>query len=533
MALAALAATATGTPVAVPVEKLACRSQRLLNRIVRLILGLAAPGDVLKRQVVLVLALFLRYLSSCTLLLSSVDSVRAKSNSAIMSRYIVACISICVVLIGILFNNYSTTTSIKSVFSSHLLNHPVVVIPMLLDAATQDGLISLAHELHTFGSVTGAENTYDMRNEDIGEGFENPASAAGTCNHPFLLPSKDGKRCILPGRVDVGRHYILTGGLEGRKEQHTDLVSRAQSFIRYLFAPQEYEVTRALFNSTPFLEAARAVCPQRDTAILDTFQASIIIQVPGQTVPAHLDGVWFRGADRFHVPQWLLAVMAFSNLFRERFIHQVQLVAYFAPRGVGERSGGEFTHWSSGKAEAVPCSPGTGNAMDGSKTIHAAAVFQPSASPPRLSKDAVNALVYIDEADEWELRSNGAARSRYASESLRYSVVYRARCFSSERERDDFNNAQRAGEGLLDLETDILGPLKDEAVRRGAVTHRSALDSLSRLELALKLIDLYVEYPVPNVLLPLNYCALTLKFPQSQWLQRFINLICPLKSTIQ
>ena len=434
-----------------------------------------------------------------------------------------------VLLVGLLLGSALRAASIPA----HLTQHEVLVMPSLLDADTQAGLMSLARELGTFGSVTGAENTYEMRHEDIGEGSENPAREDGSCAHPFLLPSRDGKRCILPGRVDVGRHYVLTGGIEGRKEQHTDLVSRAQSFIRYLFSPQDHAVTRALFNSTPFVSAARAVCPQRDSAVLDTFQASIIIQVPGQTVPAHIDGVWFRGADRFHVPQWLLAVMAFSGLFRDRFIDQVQIVAYFAPRHVGERSGGHFTQWTSGRPEAVPCSPGSGNAMDGSKVIHAAAVFQPSASPPRLNKDDVNALVFVDESDsgeaggKWELRTNGVARGRWSPEDLRYSVVYRARCFPSEAARDAFNSAQRAGEGLLDLETQIIDPLKEELVRRGAASSRSVLDALPRLDLALKLLD-FVVYPTPDVFFPVNYCALSLKVP---WLQRVVDFLCPLRST--
>jgi len=38
--------------------------------------------------------------------------------------------------------------------------------------------------------------------------------------------------------------------------------------------------------------------------------------------------VFFWGASRFQFPQWLLAVMKFSGLFEDRFVHQVQVVAY-------------------------------------------------------------------------------------------------------------------------------------------------------------------------------------------------------------
>ena len=45
---------------------------------------------------------------------------------------------------------------------------------------------------------------------------------------------------VLPGRIDIGRHFILTGGLLGLKESHEKLVSRVLSFGRYIFQPDEY-----------------------------------------------------------------------------------------------------------------------------------------------------------------------------------------------------------------------------------------------------------------------------------------------------
>lgn len=46
------------------------------------------------------------------------------------------------------------------------------------------------------------------------------------------------------------------------------------------------------------------------------------MQVPGQTVATHVDGVYFWGATRREFPQWLLACMMFSGLFQDEFIHQ-------------------------------------------------------------------------------------------------------------------------------------------------------------------------------------------------------------------
>ena len=52
------------------------------------------------------------------------------------------------------------------------------------------------------------------------------------------------------------------------------------------------------------------------------------MQLPWQTVAAHVDGAYFWGATRFQLPQWLLAAMVFSGRFADRFVNQVQVVAY-------------------------------------------------------------------------------------------------------------------------------------------------------------------------------------------------------------
>lgn len=47
----------------------------------------------------------------------------------------------------------------------------------------------------------------------------------------------------------------------------------------------------------------------------------------------HIDAPYFWGASRFDVPQWLLAVMVFSGIYTERFVHQVQVRARNCERG--------------------------------------------------------------------------------------------------------------------------------------------------------------------------------------------------------
>ena len=119
----------------------------------------------------------------------------------------------------------------------------------------------------------------------------------------------------------------------------------------------------------------------------------------------------------------------------------------------------------------------------------------------------------------------------WAEHQLRFSVVYRARCFGSEAERARFGAALAGGEGLMDLEKDILQPLMAEAVRRRAAPSMAALAALPRLQLALALLDAYVRYPRPalgRAWLPFNYCALPRLFPGSAALARAIDWLCPL-----
>jgi hypothetical protein len=416
----------------------------------------------------------------------------------------------------------------------HLLGHPVRYFPALLSAATRAELMNLTRALGELPGVTSAESSYAMTHEHIGEGLDHPAAADGTCAHPFLVPSADGRMCILPGRIDVGRHYISTGGFEALREQHAQLINRVQSFIKYLFDPLEHAETARLFADEGFLAAARSVCPAHKP-VLDPFQTTLIAQVPGQTVPAHLDGVWFEGASRFHVPQWLLAVMAFSGLFADRFVDQVQLVAYYHDweDAAGAR-GGNFVHYSAadGSAAALAPRPGSGSAVDGSKTVHAATLFEPGAAAPWLDKSARHALVYNASAARWALASGGRPRGAalsWGEQQLRFSVVYRARCFGSEAERGRFAAALAAREGLMDLERDILLPLMREAVRRGGARSLQALQALPRLELGLRLLDVFVRYPRPTAWLPFNHCALPRLFPGVAALARAIDWLCPLR----
>ena len=84
------------------------------------------------------------------------------------------------------------------------------------------------------------------------------------------MPDLAEENCILAQRIDVGRHYVLTGGPEAIREPYEKMVNRVSSFGRYKFDLTEYPVVERLFKSEKFQRAAQAVCPG-DKQLLDPF----------------------------------------------------------------------------------------------------------------------------------------------------------------------------------------------------------------------------------------------------------------------
>lgn len=390
---------------------------------------------------------------------------------------------------------------------SHLLGHPLRYYPELLTAATAAELLELAHDMREFPTITSDLLFYKTRRDSIGE--DQPA-VNGSCSLPFLLPTLDHKRCTLPGRVDVGRHYVSSGGFEGLKEKYETSVSRVQSFSRYMFNFSAYPVANHLFESPEFMEAATAVCP-KDKQVLRPLQFNLIAQVPGQTVATHTDAPYFWGFDRFDSPQWLLAVMVFSGLFQDIFIDQVQVVAYFHTwRDDDGARGGRFVYWDDGGlSKEVWPHPRSASTVDGSKTVHAATVFMPEVRPPLLDKSKTHNLQYVS-GSSWDLISGDKLIAQYNESDLRFSIVYRAQCFASAEAVDRFNTFPE--EERLTVES-VLETLTADLVRRGRISQEK-VSKLPKLDLALLLMDEFIKYPLPETgMLPLNYCALPKMLP--------------------
>lgn len=400
----------------------------------------------------------------------------------------------------------------RVIVPSHLENHPALAVDDVLTTAQADQLMeALKFQYGALGS--NVDDGQNITHEHIGEAV--PISPDGSCRHPYMVPSKNRELCLLANRVDIGRHFILAGGAEGKKERYFDALVRLLSFGLYIFNPAEIPVVQTLFSSEKFLSTARKLCPP-DQQVIDPFQFNFIVQVPGQSVATHLDGVWFWNANRFQIPQWLLAVMAFSGIFKDDFVNQVQFVTYFHKSA--PTSGGDFFAWTrdGSPPTTFPATPLSGLAVDGSKTMHSAGIYHPERNAPPIDKSKKNQLVYDSVADRWDAVTGNQTVGSFPTGELRCSLVFRARCFASEEAKARFNDAEDAKARFLGLE-EILSRLSDELLRRGKLVPEK------RVDLAVALLDTFITYPYSyDAFMPLNYCALGKLIPAFDPLLSFV-----------
>lgn len=418
-----------------------------------------------------------------------------------------------VLAVGFVFQRNLTRWNIPD----HLLGHPVIYRENLIPAHLADDLRAVIHSLREFPTLAQDLRYYRTLRDNIGEA--EPLNAEGKCSHPLLIPDTNRSKCVLPGRVDIGRHFVKYGGVMGLKESYETMVSRTLSFGAYLYNISLYPAIQTLFEDPQFLFAAEAVCPP-DKQYLDPFQANFIIGMPGQTVPLHLDAAYFWGASRFEFPQWLLAMMVASGLWRDRYVDQVQIVAYL--HEWDEDRGGNFVYWDdhSKLMKEVPPKPLSGSAVDGAKTVHAGDVYRPDYQVPVLEKSGEHVL-RIQSDGTWTLTSDGLLQRTFQDRDIRKAIVYRARCFRSEEEANRFRNQPQ--DSMMQLD-DIRRTFAEDLFKRGTVKSVDSALQMPALDFAVLLMDTYIPYPLPvDAFIPINYCALGLQFPSLNSISRLLG----------
>lgn len=338
-----------------------------------------------------------------------------------------------------------------------------------------------------------------------------PLNPDGSCAHPYMIPNKGRTACVFAARLDIGRHFVRGGGRTGLKESYERLVSRMLSFNKFLFASDETLANvsefATLFHSQAYRDAAAEVCELGVPApVTEPFQLGIIIQIPGQTVPMHYDAPYFLTGGRFDIPIWLLVAMQFSGLWEAQRVHQIQGVAYIHKWPANKVNGGAFFYYPEGPGGKVSMFESVRNnaiLLDGSQLVHGTDPFRPlERDVLMLDRSAKNELVFIGNS-RWHVQVDGKPVAEYGTDDLRISLVWRSFCFRTSEERTLFKTD---GFGKRLTVDGIMDRFAADLVRRGRLRPGQTLPN--RLDLSLLILDEYVQYPLSDTWLPLNYCAL-------------------------
>jgi len=231
----------------------------------------------------------------------------------------------------------------------------------------------------------------------------------------------------------------------------------------------------------PFLEAARAI---HGRPVIEPAIAYANLMVPGQQLAVHTDVPEFRGANRRHTPQWLLVVMQHSGLFDEYRMPIATAIAWF-----GDCDGGELAYWPAG-ASSPPSRHtvryNTAMVLDTDSVFHGVERIAdvPAAKLPPIRPGTT--LVPTGNG-RWVLHAaDGRELAQYHWDALRFSISWKAYCFTNERERDTWRD--HADDLTIDVIVDRL--VADLHARR-----RVELDVTRDGALGRMLIDEYIRFP--------------------------------------
>jgi hypothetical protein len=326
----------------------------------------------------------------------------------------------------------------------------VLVFDPLLSPAEADELVRIWHEFPGYGLYSN-------------EGF-------ATTYAPELAQ-----------RYDAAVNFIRTGGRFGRTGEPASMLAARTNYFRETYAYGE-EITapgiEGFFRHERLEEAARTL-HGRPLIVPAIVYANVLL--PGQELATHTDVPEFRGASRKVVPQWLLVVMHHSELFEDWRMPIATGISYF-----GRGQGGELAYYPAGATGPVTTYPprhNTGVVLDTDSVFHGVDRVTGDDEPLRRLRPGM--VLRHRGQERWSVLDGDEVIASYDTDDLRYSVSWKAYCFTDEVERAAW--ATHADDLSLDL---ILERLVAELERRG----RSS-QGLSEAELGRLLIDEFINFP--------------------------------------
>ena len=257
-----------------------------------------------------------------------------------------------------------------------------------------------------------------------------------------------------------------------------------------------------------FLDKAKKICSKNenkfyslDTLRTEIFKFDVIVILPGQELPMHLDIPYFWGADRKSIPHWVLAVMKQSKLFDHLFIPQVQGVSWLSTHQLNKNeeesksNGGNFYYFPDKenyeKYKMVKAEYNAAILVDGTQVIHGVEPYKIGEIVPNFDKNSRYYLKFNDSAAFWDLYDykDNLMRS-YEAEDIRISLVWRVHCFQDDQEFERYKN--QADSGRLSIE-EISKVFQNDLKAKNKLSQDA---ELKPLDLWTLIVNEYIKYPV-------------------------------------
>jgi hypothetical protein len=326
--------------------------------------------------------------------------------------------------------------------------HDLLVLDPLLDDGDAAALVELWHDFGAYGQYSN-------------EGF--PTTFA-----PELAQ-----------RYDAAVNFVRSGGRFGRAAEGTKKLAARTNYFRETYAYGDDILAPGI---EPFLRHERLVDAAQRLHGRPVIVPAIVyanLLLPGQELAVHTDVPEFRGANRKIVPQWLLVVMRHSGLFEQWRMPIATAVAYF-----GGGQGGELAYYpggASGPPATYAPKHNTAVVLDTDSVFHG--VDRVVGDESALDGLQIGMGLRHEGGHRWTLRTpdGDTVVAEYATDDLRYSVSWKAYCFTDdeERRRWESHDDDLTLDEILDRLVDDMGGVRPD---------RDA-------ELGRQLIDHYIRFP--------------------------------------
>lgn len=393
------------------------------------------------------------------------------------------------------------------------------------------------------------------------------------CRHPFMTLNLNRTICHFSNRLDVGMHFVKTGGFNGHIEYYEHMVARIIPFRRRLVQKNYNSLINLKnlpeFNSVNFIDRIKEICAdcylfkkdpnahKKSSIINEMFQLDLLLMLPGQELPMHLNVPYFWGADRNTLPQWLLVIMKKSKLFDHLFIPQVQgfswldLEQYMGVEPTEEYvdmngEGGDFYFYpykeqlkknpmtngeevsqeNAKKYVILKQVPNSAIVLDGAQVIHGVDRYRHYDIPPLFSHNHHYKIRFDKQTNMWILYDfqDNELRNYYKND-VKLMVVWNMHCFANEQEKKRFHSQTEN----ITLEY-IMSVFKEDLKKKD----RLPADDIEPLNLWTIVIKEYLSYPVnthqqSSTFFGINYCLLPNIVPKwigENFLQPFLQGRC-------